>query len=280
MAQHQPARVQHQAPDSLLGERAVELEVAVLVIAQDGMTGVRQVHADLVRAPGQQAQLEQAEVVARRQGPRPGDRLLAVRAHAHPAFAARGDMLVQRLAQFPRAAPPSPRHHRDVGLFHLPFAQHPVQLEQRAALLRDDQQPRGVPVQPMRELEELGLGPRRAQGLDRAVAEAAAAVNGDAGGLVDDQQRRVLVHHRQLEGARRGAGSPGGQPERRHPDPVARPQAVFGPDAPAVDPHLAAAQHPVDVALGHPFQAPQQEVVDALRGAFLADLQQSRPSLA
>jgi hypothetical protein len=42
----------------------------------------------------------------------------------------------------------------------------------------------------------------------------------------------------------------------------------------------AAAQHTVDVAFGHALEPAQQEIVDALRLAFLADFQQSGASVA
>ena len=42
-------------------------------------------------------------------------------------------------------------------------------------------------------------------------------------------------------------------------------------DAPAVDPNLAAAQDPVDVALGYPFEDAEQEIVDALTLARLVN---------
>ena len=46
-----------------LRERAVEFEVAVLVVAQHRVAGVREVHADLVRAAGHEAQLDQADAL-------------------------------------------------------------------------------------------------------------------------------------------------------------------------------------------------------------------------
>ena len=77
---------------------------------------------------------------------------------------------------------------RHVDLLHLAFAQHAVQFDQGAALLRDDQQAGGVAVEPMRQFQQLGLRARRAQRFDDAEADAAAAVDRDAGGLVDHQQ--------------------------------------------------------------------------------------------
>ena len=70
----------------------------------------------------------------------------------------------------------------------------------------------------MGELERL-LGPQRAQRLDDAEAHAAAAVHGDARGLVEHQQLLVLVHDRPLRAARRAPlpGAPAPRAVRRAP---------------------------------------------------------------
>ena len=67
-------------------------------------------------------------------------------------------------------------------------------------------------------------------------------------------------------------GSPLGEPHRRQAQLVALLQPVFGLGAPLVDPDLAAAQDPVDVALRHAFQYLQQVVIDALAGIFRPNL--------
>src|SRR5687768_16829848 len=54
-------RVQEHALQSQLSQPAIELEVPVLVVAQDRMLEVREVHADLVGAPGKELRFEKAE---------------------------------------------------------------------------------------------------------------------------------------------------------------------------------------------------------------------------
>src|SRR4051812_7941734 len=62
-------RVQEHALEALLAQRLVELEVAVFVVPQDRMLEVSQVHADLVRAPGEELRFEEREALAAREPP-------------------------------------------------------------------------------------------------------------------------------------------------------------------------------------------------------------------
>ena len=195
----------------------------------------------------------------------------------------RGDILVQRLAQLEAVLRQRALDHaRGRPSATSPFAQHAVQLDQRAALLARISRPGGVAVQPVGELEELRLRPRRAQRLDDPEAHPAAAVDRDAGRLVDHQERVVFVDDRAKSS---GLGpcarsclrqTRTGGMRTRSPDL----QPVVGLHPPAVDPHFAAAQHPVDVAFRHAFQLAQEEVVDALGLAFFADFQPHWPSVS
>ena len=66
----------------------------------------------------------------------------------------------------------------------------------RSALRRfaSEQAARRRAIEPMSELELLHVGPQQPQRLDAAQADAAAAVDGEARGLVEHEQPRVLVH--------------------------------------------------------------------------------------
>ena len=145
-----------------------------------------------------------------------------------------------------------------------------------AAGLREiEQQPAGVAIDAMHEFERF-VGPRGAQRLDDAEAHAAAAVHGDAGRLVDDQQPRIFVddgadqalHHRRRRAARR-RGSAGAH--RRHPHDVACQQPLIGLGALAVHAHLAFADHAKDMGLGHVLEDSAEKVVEPLACAALAD---------
>ncbi len=62
-----------------------------------------------------------------------------------------------------------------------------------------------------------------------------------------------------------------GGAHRRHADDVADDQPRVRSDAPLVHPYLAAAQDPVDMALGNALQHAGEEIVDALAGRVVAD---------
>ena len=125
----------------------------------------------------------------------------------------------------------------------------------------------------MDELEELRVRAGMAQPLDHAEGDSAAAVHGESGRLVERDQRLVLEQHRRnVERARRGRGAPAWAPRSGWGESAASPRSasrVSGPTRAAIDPHFAAAQNPVDVAFGHPFQHFLQEVVDPLAVAVL-----------
>jgi hypothetical protein len=72
----------------------------------------------------------------------------------------------------------------------------------------------------------------------------------------------------------------GRDPDRRKPDLVPLFEAVFGLDPAAVDPDLAAAEHPVNMAFWHALEDPQQEIVDALPCPVLPDFKPRSASLA
>ena len=103
-------------------------------------------------------------------------------------------------------------------------------------------------------------------------------MHGDAGGLVDHQQRLVFVDdggfqplQQPLRQRRRLVAL--GQTQRRHAHHIAGLQLVFGLDAPFVHTHLSLAQDAIDQRLGDAFQLRSQEVVDALAGQFRRDFQ-------
>ena len=88
---------------------------------------------------------------------------------------------------------PSIRHR--YCLVTLLVADRRLQAGQARPASWQDQHAAGVAIQPMHQLQVL-VRPRRAHQLDRAVADAAAAVAGHAGGLVDDQKVLVLENDR------------------------------------------------------------------------------------
>ena len=165
---------------------------------------------------------------------------------------------------------PSTGHQRGVGLASLAGTELLLKCGQRAALLGDEQQAGGLAVEAVHQFQEPGLRPRTPQLLDHAEAHAAAAVNRHAGRLVDHQQVLVLEHDRELTRRRRRlvAARP---PHRRQTQLVADRQPRVGRRPAAVHAHLAAADDPVDVGLGHALERLDEVVVQPLAGAVLGD---------
>src|SRR5260221_9991885 len=270
MRESQAPGVQEEALYALLRQLPVERESPIFVIAQNRVPGVREVDADLVGPAGEEVYFEQAEVAPLLHHLHSSQGAHSAFVHADAPLAGVHYIFVQGLAELEGVLGRDAFHDGGVDLLDLALAQLPVHLDQRAALLANDQQARGIPIQPVRQLEYLGLRPGRPQRLDHPEAQSAAAVDGDAGRLVDDEECRVLVDHRKLGGPRGLWG--GGNADPRQPHPVADLQPGIGADAAAVHPDPAAAPHAIDGALWHAPQPPQQEVIDALRGAFFADL--------
>src|SRR5574337_1245729 len=146
-----------------------------------------------------------------------------------------------------------------------------LQAGQRAAPFGEQQDARGLLVQPVHEFEEARARPRAAQLLDDAERHPRPAVHRDAGGLVDREQVIVLVHERELARRHRRRLVAQRQPQRRQPHLVTRREPGVGAGAAAIDPHLASADHAVDMALGHPLELAPQEVVQPLAGGALVD---------
>ncbi len=242
---------------------------------------MREMHADLVRAAGQQLRLEQRQrrIVVVPHAEAAEDRLRVLRAvvldaHAPLAFARRE--LREREPDAALLVAPASAHQHDVPLVERRLAQLFVQRDERRALLREQHRARRVAVEPVDELEEARVRPRGAHLLDEPGRDPAAAVDRQSGRLVDDNERVVLVQDRHLDGlpgtgrdrtncrGRRG-------PHRRHAHDVPEREPRIGADASLVHAHLTAAHDPVDVALRNALEDAGQEVVDALPRGVVAD---------
>ena len=273
--QEQPAQAE------LVAQAAVDLRLAVLVVAGHRVADVLGVHADLVGAPGFDAHLAIGMPAAAFQHPVAAQRGLALGIDLDVALAALAQAHVQRGVHAHHPVGHAPGQQGQVSLFDAlgldrrVLAQQGLQLAQGRALLRDHHQPGGVAVEPVHQLQLLA-GPQGAQGLDHAEVHPAAAVAGHAGGLADRQQAGVLEHDAGRHGLQQPLGrgafvSRLGETDRRHPHLVAGLEPGLGLGPAAVHPDLAAAHDLVDQRLGRAFQLRQQEVVEALAGALGVD---------
>ena len=114
--------------------------------------------------------------------------------------------------------------------------------------------------------------------LDHAEALAAAAVDGDAGRLVDADDRFVLVDDGELAPGRFRSLAAIGDSHRRDPNLVAEGEPGVGGRPALVDPHFTRTDDAVHVRARHALQDLGEEVVEtlAVRAAVDADVSHER----
>src|ERR1700704_6397779 len=102
MRKPKPAGMQEEAPHAQFRHCMVQREVSIFVVAEDRVPGVRQVNPDLVRAAGEQTDLQDAVMVVRFQWLDAGPGPPPARPDAPPPLPGRADVLMQRLANLQR----------------------------------------------------------------------------------------------------------------------------------------------------------------------------------
>ena len=193
------------------------------------------------------------------------------RGGAHTALPVGQQVFVQRGVDHLLVGRPDAGHQGQVGLAGFALAELVLQLGQRRALLGHQQDARGLAVQAVHQLQELGLGPRLAQLLDHTEAHTRAAMHGHAGRLVQGDQVVIFKQDGKLARRRRTLGlflHPVGNAHRRHAHHIPSFHSGIGVAAPLVDAHFAAADDAVDMGLGHAFQVAHQKVIQALAGTI------------
>jgi hypothetical protein len=129
-----------------------QLEVAVLVVAEDGVAQVREMDADLVRASGEELGFEEAELRPAMQAPEDGLRFQAFPRNAHLLpfrRRARGEWRAHALSSL-RNRPATPA---EVPLVDRAGRAACVKRDQGPPLLRDEEHSRGLAIEAMDELE-------------------------------------------------------------------------------------------------------------------------------
>jgi hypothetical protein len=185
------------------------------------------------------------------------DRALAAGIGSHHALTRAQLVLFQRQIYAPRPALPSANQQRDVALVHFAGTQGVVQPGQHGPARGDHEAARGLPVQPVHELEHPRPRACSAQRLDHAVADAAAPVHRHSRWLVEHQQTGMLVQYRVLDALAqpfrdRARSSRLGQAHRRHANHIPGPEPVVLADSALVHAHLPAAQDAVDARAWQP----------------------------
>src|SRR5436190_13727860 len=201
-------RVQEHPLQALLGQHPVPGKIAILFVARELEPKMRQMHPDLMRASRMELCFEQAyRRVDVGPDPPPVKHSLRVLAplllDANAALAAAGEKLGERQGDlFPRLVPLSLDQDL-VALVDSPVAQRRVEPDQRGAFFGNQQNTRCIAVEPMHEFQKLCIRPSGAQLFYQTEGDAATAVHGEPGGLVDRDQGIVLVQHRNRRRKRR-----------------------------------------------------------------------------
>src|SRR5207253_10802081 len=154
-----------------------------------------------------------------------------------------------------------------------------VQVAQHAAFFRDHQQAGSVPIQAMDQLQLFSIGPQLTEGFDNPEVQTAAAMDRNAGWLVDHNQRLVFKDNRRFKALQQTLSQRHRlvalrHAHRWHTDNIARLQLVFGLDPPLVHAHFAFTQNAVNQGFRHAFKPSEQEIIDSLAGIFRRDLKQ------
>ena len=248
--------------------------IAVALVPQDRVAGMREMHADLMRASGFRAALQEARNPIGAGQPYARCGRLARIADDDVALATAAVTHFQRGADRLVAELPISRRQREVVLPDPTLAKAGVELAQRAAPLGEHQTTGGLAVEPVNEPEIAQIGPGAPQEFDDAEAQAAAAMDRQTAGLVDDEQPFVLVDD--VVKYRRRPRSVGRlrrrfEAHRRNAHLVAGLELVLGADPASVHPHLATPQQAIDPPPGNARQHPGQIIVDALPGRLVVD---------
>ena len=210
--------------------------------------------------------------------------LLPSGAHSHRALTAGARVGQQRHVDELAAELPASDDEHQVTLVHQAFAQQFVQRAQGRRSACHEQDAARVAIETMRELEGL-LWSRRAQRLDDAETEPAAAVHREPGRLVEREHALVLMddgrtdardefrrHARRctggaLLGARRTLV------DRGYTEAVTRREALLRARAPAIDAHFALADQPEDPGARDGREQARQGLVEALAGLLVPHLE-------
>ena len=156
-------------------------------------------NANLVRASGFQFRIEKRHVPEafnqreNRVGRKPLDLI-----NLHAPLAARQNVTRERCLYMLPVVDPVALHEKPVMFFNLPFALHFMKPHQCFAGLADDQSPRGVAVEPVREFQKRRRRAACPQPLNETEGHARAPVGGKPRGFVDDKKMFVLKKYRKL----------------------------------------------------------------------------------
>src|ERR1700693_2848534 len=167
MREGESARVQEHPLQALLGKRLVPGEIAVLLVAGERESEMRQVYPDLVRPSGMKLGFEQTHGRVD-VGPYPAaieHRFRGLPAglfDPHSALAGTGQVFGQRQRHLPLGIAPLALDQYLVALVDAAFAKRGMKPDQSGSLFGDQQNSRGVAVEAVDKLQKLRRRSRRA----------------------------------------------------------------------------------------------------------------------
>ena len=188
--------------------RPAALARAVATVAEHRMPGVRELHADLMLATRLERELDERVVAPSRTDPHVRHRELA--AALGPGVPDRERRVLGEIrAQGLRVGLHDPAHERDVRAPGLVVLELLLQRVLGLGRLRQRDEARGLPVEPVHDEHALGRPPAREHPAHRRVQRLRALAvrrhREQSRRLVDDEQVVVLVHDVQRAAPRRPA---------------------------------------------------------------------------
>ena len=202
--------------------------------------------------------------------------------YAHTPFAAFEQKFMQRAIQHALVRRPLPQHEGEIHFSRLAFAELVLQIFQRAAFFRHQQNPAGFAVKAMHQFQKLRFGTRDTQLFNHAKTHARTAMHRHTSGFIQrdevvvfKQNRKIPRGNRVLRCHRRHGlrffrctlrGTDG-----RNTHHIACIHARIGMGAAFVDAHFATANNAVNMRFRHAFELAHEVVIQALSGIIFAN---------
>ncbi len=272
----EPTCVQKQPTQAAGGNRMGGIQ-AVSAISRHGMADVPRMRADLMRAPGRRARIDQRPTGQALLYFKCGEGGLTFRRHHRMPLAMLplGDIegCINREPIGERTA----EQEGAVVLAKIVGGQIGIECPQRRRILGQQQAARGFTVQSMDQIEPRRRRARQTGNIDEPVLKTGPTVNREPRGFVHHDHAGIFIEHPRLETGWVGDVSAALRPALLHAhwwetNLVASFQAGIRASAFAVDPNLSRSDQAIHRGARQPPQLPAQKIVEASPGLGVRDL--------